>query len=147
MANKQPNILFITVDEMHLSAIQGTNRAFDLTGIPKLMEQSECFEQVYSCSPVCLPARCSWISGKYPHNTGCISNTFGASMPKSETNLFQYLNQLGYHTSLHGKCHFIPVPYPANRNDMTLNYEHFIEYYKSLGIQHLDLQDGNNNSM
>ena len=61
--------------------------------------------------------------------------------------MFTELKKQGYRTALHGKCHFIPVPYPATRPDMTLEYEHFIAYYRSLGMDALTLQDDKNNSL
>jgi len=57
------------------------------------------------------------------------------------------LKKQGYKTSLHGKCHFVPVPYAVTRPDLTLEYEHFIAYYKTLGIDTLNLQDDKNISM
>ena len=40
-----------------------------------------------------------------------------------------------------GKCHFAPVPYDETKPDRTLPYDDFKEYYMSLGIDHLELQD------
>ena len=57
------------------------------------------------------------------------------------------MREHGFTTSVHGKCHFIPVPYPATRPDCTLEYEHFKTYYQSLGIDILNLQDDKNNSL
>ena len=104
------------------------------------------YTNAYTASPICLPSRCCWATGMSPHNNGSISNIFGAVLSKEYPNLFTTLHREGFETSMHGKCHFIPVPYPATRKDVTLDYEHFISYYKSLGMQHLDLEDGKNNS-
>lgn len=40
-----------------------------------------------------------------------------------------------------GKCHYAPVPYGETAADRTLPYDAFREYYLSLGIDDLDLQD------
>lgn len=143
----KPAILLITTDEQHLSTVFDKNNAFTLNGLNKLMEDSTSYINTYSASPVCLPSRCTWASGKFPHKSGCISNHFGGSLPSDKDNIFTYLKKFGYKTSLHGKCHFIPVPYPATSRYFTQEYEHFINYYKSLGISHLDLQDDKNNSL
>ena len=87
------------------------------------------------------------MTGMMPHCSGSISNIFGSSLSLEYRNLFTELKKGGYHTSLHGKCHFIPVPYPATRPDTTMEYEHFIQYYKLLGMDVLDLQDDKNNSL
>ncbi|MEG0942556.1 MAG: sulfatase-like hydrolase/transferase [Angelakisella sp.] len=142
------NIIFITTDEQHLSTISACGAVTHKTpNIDFLLNNGCNYTNAYSVSPVCLPARCSWMTGLYPHNSGCISNIFGASLSSDRPNLFTQLKEAGYHTSMHGKCHFIPVPYPATRPDMTLEYEHFISYYKTLGMDRLDLQDDKNNSL
>lgn len=143
----RPSILFITTDEQHLNTVYRSDMPYQLPGLRGLMACSDVYEQAYSVSPVCLPARCTWMTGLLPHHSGCISNHFGASLPLSLPNLFTCLKQQGYSTSMHGKCHFIPCPYPATRRDLTQDYEPFIHYYQSLGMDHLDLQDDKNNSM
>lgn len=142
------NIIFITTDEQHKQSISHFGATTHETkSIDYLAEHGTVYDNAYSVSPVCLPSRCSWMTGMEPHKSGSISNVFGASLSLQYPNLFTELKKNGYRTSLHGKCHFIPVPYPATRADMTLEYEHFITYYKTLGMDHLDLQDDKNNSL
>ncbi len=143
----KPSILFITTDEQHRTTVMQQNRPMPLPGINGLLSCSTVYENAYSVSPVCLPSRCSWMTGLYPHTSGCISNIMGATLPFKLPNLFSCLKEEGYKTSMHGKCHFIPVPYPATRGDITQEYEHFIHYYKSLGMDCLNLQDDKNNSL
>jgi len=144
----RPNILFITTDEQHLRTLSCYGCRTETTPcLDALAEESDVYETAYTVSPVCLPARCAFMTGMYPHHSGSISNVFGASLPLQFPNLFTELKKQGYHTALHGKCHFIPVPYPATRGDMTLEYEHFIMYYKMLGMDKLSLQDDKNNSL
>ncbi len=144
---KKPHILLITTDEQHRDTLYPPAGFYELPGIQSLKECATDYTSAYSSSPVCLPARCTFMTGLYPFHSKCISNHMGATLPQSLPNLFTCLKQAGYHTSLHGKCHFIPVPYAAVRNDCTQEYEHFIAYYRSLGMDHLDLQDDKNNSL
>ena len=143
----KPAILFITTDEQHLDTVYRTDLPYSLPGLSGLMACSDVYGTAYSASPVCLPARCTWMTGLMPHRNGCISNNFGASLPLQLPNLFTCLRQEGYTTSLHGKCHFVPCPYPAVRPFLTQEYEHFRLYYKALGMDHLDLQDDKNISL
>lgn len=143
----RPSILFITTDEQHLDTVYRRDMPYQLPGLHGLMAQSDVYENAYSASPVCLPARCSWMNGLMPHRSGCISNNFGASLPLNDANLFTHLKAQGYTSSMHGKCHFVPCPYPAVRPYLTQEYEHYIHYYKSLGMDHLDLQDDKNISL
>lgn len=143
----KPSILFITTDEQHLDTVYRTDMPYELPGLAGLMRCSDVYTTAYSASPVCLPARCTWMTGLMPHRNGCISNNFGATLPLQLPNLFTCLKKEGYTTSLHGKCHFVPCPYPAVRPYLTQEYEHFKVYYKALGMDHLDLQDDKNISL
>ncbi len=144
----RPNILLITTDEQHRSTLSCYDPVYPcMPYLDEFTSRCDVYENAYTVSPVCLPARCSIMTGLYPHNSGSISNIFGASLSRKLNNVFTELKKEGYFTSLHGKCHFIPVPYPATRPDCTLEYEHFINYYKSLGMDVLDLQDDKNNSL
>lgn len=144
---KQPSILLITTDEQHRDTVLRTPKPMETPAIDRLLACSDVYTGAYSVSPVCLPARCSWMNGRYPHCSANISNQMGASLSLNAPNLFTCLKKAGYGTSLHGKCHFIPVPYPATRPDRTLEYEHFRFYYSALGMDRLDLQDDKNNSL
>ncbi len=142
------NILFITTDEQHIETISAYGATTHKTpNMDRLIEGGTDYTNAISASPVCLPARCCWMTGMLPHQSGSISNIFGATLSKEFPNLFTELKKQGYRTSLHGKCHFIPVPYPAVSPNYTLEYEHFIDYYKELGMDVLDLQDDKNISL
>ena len=137
------NIILITTDEQHLESISYFGaRSHETTNMDFLAEHGHVFTNAYSASPICLPSRCTMMTGMYPHKSGSISNHTGASLSLQFPNLFTELKKAGYSTSLHGKCHFIPVPYPATRRDMTQEYEHFAAYYRQLGMDRLDLLDG-----
>lgn len=146
--SKKPSILFITTDEQHLKSISAFGATSHKTAsIDSLAASSSVCLNAYTASPVCLPARCAWMTGMYPHKSGSVSNKFGASLSLQYPNLFKELKKQGYTTSMHGKCHFIPVPYPATLKNITQEYEHFKTYYLALGMDHLDLQDGKHNSL
>ena len=141
MAEK-PAIIFITCDEMRLDTLSCYGgRAVHTPNIDSLMEKGTKYENCYTVSPLCLPARCSMLTGLYPHNSGAYSNFRKCPLDQNLPNIFTELKKAGYRTSLFGKCHFAPVPYSETRADKTLPYDDFKEYYKSLGIDHLDLQD------
>ena len=147
MTVQKPSILLITTDEQHRDTVYREDMPYCLPAIRSLMDRSEVYEETYSASPVCLPARCTFMTGLAPHRTGCISNNFGATLPQQLPNLFTCLKQAGYTSSMHGKCHFAPCPYPAVRPYLTQGYETFLTYYRSLGMDHLDLQDDKNITM
>lgn len=142
------NIIFLTTDEQHIRSLSYYGAAgLSTPNIDMLLREGENYTNAYTVSPVCLPSRCSWMTGMSPHCNGSLSNNYGASLSLQYPNLFTELKKAGYHTSLHGKCHFVPVPYAATRPDRTYEYEHFLNYYRSLGIDCLDVEDGKNVSV
>ncbi|MGG1554800.1 sulfatase family protein [Paenibacillus ferrarius] len=137
-----PHILLITADELRKDSLSlYGNKAVQTPHLDRLAASAIRFDRAYTVSPWCFPSRCSIATGQFPHNTGAYSNFRDCELRPDMPNLFNELQKNGYMTSVHGKCHFIPVPYDATRPDITLPYDHFREAYMRLGIEHLDLQD------
>ena len=142
MPPNRPTIVLITTDELNREALSCYGATSHVTGnIDRLAEEGLLFTTAYTTSPVCLAARCSLATGLYPHNNLSTSNNTGRSLDRDLPNIFTLLAEAGYRTSMHGKCHFIPVPYAYIERKFTREYEHFIHYYRSLGMDHLDLMD------
>lgn len=138
----QPAIILITCDELKKDTLSCYgNRAIETTHIDSLLNRGTDYQNCYTSSPWCLPARCSILTGLYPHNSGAYSNFRKCPLDNGLPNLFTELKRNGYETSLFGKCHFAPVPYDETRADVTLPYDDFKAYYESLGIDRLVLED------
>lgn len=138
----RPAIILITCDELYkgvLSCCGG--EAVTTPHIDSIAKEGTDYENCYTVSPWCLPARCSILTGLYPHNSGAYSNFRKCALDQGISNLFSSMREGGYHTGVFGKCHFAPVPYSETRPDKTLPYDTFRAYYESLGIDHLDLED------
>jgi arylsulfatase A-like enzyme len=143
MDNTDTAIILITCDELKKDTLSCYgNRAITTGNIDRLKEMGTDFDRAYTASPWCLPARCSILTGLYPHNSGAYSNFRPCPLDKGRKNLFRELKNSGYTTAVFGKCHFIPVEYGKASAEKTLPYDKEIEYYKSLGIDHLELEDG-----
>lgn len=139
---KKPAIVLITCDELYKGVLGFCGgKAVNTPYIDQLAREGFVYDNCYTASPWCLPARCSILTGKYPHNSGAYSNFRKCALDQGMDNLFFSLKRGGYHTSVFGKCHFAPVPYAETRADRTLPYDEFKAYYESLGIDHLDLED------
>jgi len=139
---EKPAIILITSDELRRDTLSFYgNQAISTPNIDSLARQSLVYDECFTTSPWCLPARCSILTGLYPHRSGAYSNFRKCPLDGNVRNLFKELRTGGYRTSLFGKCHFAPVPYSETRPDMTLPYDEFRDYYMSLGLDHLDLQD------
>ena len=143
----KPNILLITWDELRRDALSFYgNRVVSTPNIDALAASGTVYDNCYTPSPLCLPARSSILTGLYPHNSKAYSNFRDCPLNPDTPNLFNLLKQGGYRTAKAGKCHFAPVDYDGARPDETLPSE-LKSFYQSLGIDDLFLQDGKSSSI
>jgi arylsulfatase len=137
-----PHIVLITADQLRKDALGCYGgQAVQTPHLDRLAAAGTTFHGAYTVSPWCMPSRCSLLTGQYPHNHGAYSNFRETRLDPEIPNLYTLLRSAGYATCHVGKCHYAPVPYGETRPDCTLPYESFHEYYRSLGIDHLVLQD------
>ncbi|TDE00198.1 sulfatase [Jiangella asiatica] len=142
MSARQPAILFITADELRKDALGCYgNTAVPTPSLDRLAASGTIFDRAYTASPWCLPSRCSIVTGRYPRNHGAYSNFRDHVLSPEIPNLYTVLGRDGYTTAHIGKCHYAPVPYGDTAPDRTLPYQEFRDYYLSLGMDHLALQD------
>ncbi|SDT27880.1 sulfatase-like hydrolase/transferase [Microlunatus soli] len=138
----RPTLVLITTDQLRADALGCFGgRAVATPHLDALAAESTVFDQAYTASPYCLPSRSSMMTGCYPHRHRAYSNFRDVRLSPSDPNLYNTLSGLGYHVTHVGKCHYAPVPYGRTRPDETQPYQDFRDYYLSLGIDDLDLQD------
>ena len=72
MPEKKPHILLLIDDEHRpdVMPIEG-NPHIRTPTLDRFIEQGTYFRNAYTPSPICVPARQSFLSGLYPRNTGC----------------------------------------------------------------------------
>ncbi|MCY3798427.1 MAG: sulfatase-like hydrolase/transferase [Chloroflexi bacterium] len=142
MASQSPHIVLITCDELRADALGCYgNRVISTPNVDALAARGMRYQRAYTNSPWCLPSRCSLATGLFPHRNGSYSNFRDIPLDAELPNIYSLLQAAGYHTAHIGKCHYAPVPYNLTRPDATLPYDDFRNYYLSLGIDHLALQD------
>ena len=105
---KRPNILFITVDDMNWDSIGVYgSKVDDITpNIDRLAREGMQFDRAHLNISICMPCRATWMTGRYPHNSGALGfdriNPGVPTMPET-------LRQAGYFTGLMAKnAHVIP---------------------------------------
>ena len=104
MADQRPNILFIFTDQQRADTIHaGGNPIIRTPNLDRLCREGVRFSSAFTPSPECVPARCSLIYGRYPHQTGCFSNA--NPMPDDSNTLMAALSAAGYRTHAVGKMH------------------------------------------
>lgn len=104
----KPNILFVQTD--YQRGVDGPSLGSPFLRMPaldRLCREGAVFARHYSTSPICMPARYTWVTGQYPHTHGQWDN-YKRSWPEGSPMLVQLLREGGYHTVGVGKMHFHP---------------------------------------
>jgi choline-sulfatase len=103
---RKPNILFVMADQMAARCLPIYGHPLVKTpNLSRLAAEGVVFENCYSTSPLCAPARATVMNGLLPSRTGVYDNA--AEFPSAIPAWTHYLRQLGYKTCLSGKMHFV----------------------------------------
>jgi len=102
----KPNFLIIMVDQ--LTGTLWPDGPEDFLAVPHLRAlaaRSARFVRCYAASPLCAPARASFMAGQLPSRTGVYDNAaeFSSEIPT----FAHHLRRAGYYTALCGKMHFV----------------------------------------
>ena len=105
-AQKKPkyNVLFIISDDLRPELGTYGTPQIQTPNIDKLATRGTRFDNAYAQYPVCNPSRTSFLTGKYPTQTGIMNNNdyFRRKFPEIVT-LPQYFKNNGYTTLRSGK--------------------------------------------
>lgn len=104
---KRPNFLFIMTDQ-HRSDMLGCygHPVVKTPHIDALAKRGTRFTKFHVASPVCMPNRASFMTGRYPSVHGLRYN--GCSLPKRANTFVDVLKHAGYQTASIGKSHLQP---------------------------------------
>jgi N-sulfoglucosamine sulfohydrolase len=105
----QPNIVFITADDMNFDSAGVYGCAVeDLTpNLDRLAREGMFFRYAYSTVTVCQPVRQTMHTGLYPHRSGSVGN--GHPIKPDVVTLNERLHEAGYLISMMGKLpHYQP---------------------------------------
>jgi choline-sulfatase len=101
---RRPNILLIMTDQQKATAIRMYgNPDVPTPALERLAARGIRFDQCYTPHPLCVPARVSFWTGRYPHENG--SRTNEIPMPPDTNHFARILKQAGYTLGLVGKNH------------------------------------------
>lgn len=105
---EKPNILIIMTDQQSadaMSCVMGTE-FIHTPNMDDLANSGMRFTQAYSPAPLCMPMRTSLFTGRYPHETGVLTNSNEHAI---DTSRFFILGKIfkdaGYETAYFGKWH------------------------------------------
>lgn len=106
---QKPNVIFIMADDMGYGDLSAVNQGLNHTpALDDLYRNSLRLSQAYAASCVCAPSRAGFLTGRYPHRTGCtcLNEIHGLNhIAVSETTIADLFGASGYHTGLIGKWH------------------------------------------
>ena len=106
MTDTKPNILFVMADQLAAQFLPFHGHPLVKTpNLSRLAAEGVVFENCYSTSPLCSPARATVMNGLLPSRTGVYDNA--AEFPSSIPTWAHYLRLAGYKTCLSGKMHFV----------------------------------------
>ncbi|NUB45110.1 choline-sulfatase [Fertoebacter nigrum] len=104
--SQPPNILILMVDQLNGTLFpDGPAEWLHAPNLKRLAARSARFANAYTASPLCAPARASFMSGQLPHRTRVYDNAaeFASDIPC----FTHHLRRAGYQTTLSGKMHFV----------------------------------------
>lgn len=104
MKYKQPNVLFIMTDQQRWDTLScNGNNAVSTPHLDRIAEEGAAFDHFYVNNPICVPSRCSFLTGRYPNAHKSRDLEYG--LDDREIQLFQIFQNAGYRTGLLGKNH------------------------------------------
>jgi choline-sulfatase len=106
MTSQRPNILVIMSDE-HAPQFSGFG-GHPLVKTPhldQLAARGVLFRNAYCNSPLCVPSRMSFMTGRYPHHNGAYDNA--TALSSDAVTWAHLLRAAGYDAALAGKQHFV----------------------------------------
>ena len=126
--NAPPDILLILTDQWNPRMLGcAGDRIVQTPHLDALASQGLRCDNAYTASPVCMAARCSLVSGMYPHHHGFWNNYTGRKFPARRVTLFRQLQAAGYFTAQIGKYHFFNL-------EAGEDHAQHRDYYAALGL-------------
>jgi arylsulfatase A-like enzyme len=102
--SQAPNVLLVNLDDatelmLNWRKPDGTSV---MPNVAAFAAQSTVFPNTFVDIPSCCPSRFSTFTGRYPHNTGGLTQDDGPMLPPKQTFAYQ-LRRAGYATAMAGK--------------------------------------------
>jgi arylsulfatase A-like enzyme len=120
-ADAHPNIIVIMADQHRAGLTRRSGFPIDsMPALDRLAAGGVAFDRAYSTAPLCVPARVSLLTGRWPHAHRVRQNS-APRFAYFEKDLFHVCRDLGYRTGVVGKNHSHLTP---ERVDTWRPYSH-----------------------
>jgi choline-sulfatase len=105
---ERPNLLVIMADE-HAPQFSGPHGhpIVKTPNLDRLAREGVLFPHAYCNSPLCVPSRMSFMTGRYVHHVGPGAFDNGSSLPSDTVTWAHLVRAAGYDAVLSGKQHFV----------------------------------------
>jgi len=106
---KKPHIIIFNPDQMQNSALghMGENPAAQTPFLDEFARtEAVSYRNAYCQNPVCVPSRCSFLTGLYPHVNG--HRTMHHMLHCHESSILMELKNAGYHVWMNSRNDFLP---------------------------------------
>ncbi len=105
-AVRQPNILFILTDDHRWDGVgYAGNKSLRTPHLDRLAREGARFDAFIPAAPVCCPSRATFLTGRYPHQTGVLNNQGEPDLADKSSTIATRLNAMGIVTGFVGKAH------------------------------------------
>ncbi|WP_437629334.1 sulfatase-like hydrolase/transferase [Clostridium paraputrificum] len=105
---EKQNIIMFVSDQMRSDSLHHLgNKASITPNLDQIVNEGVSFENAYCQNPVCVPSRCSFLTGLYPHTTG--HRTMHYLQREDEPNILKTMKQNGYDVVWIGRNDVVPA--------------------------------------
>ena len=110
---KRPNIIIFNPDQMRADSLAHLGNPTAQTPFLDAFAETEAvsFGNAFCQNPVCVPSRCSFTTGLYPHVSG--HRTMAHLLRPHETSLFEELKNAGYHVWMNARNDLVAGQIPG----------------------------------
>ncbi len=107
---RKPNVLILMADQHRVGLTRRSGFPFDtMPALDRLAARGVAFDRAYTTAPLCVPARVSLLTGRWPHAHRVRQNP-AERFAYFDKDLFQVVRAFGYKTGITGKNHSHVTP-------------------------------------
>jgi N-acetylglucosamine-6-sulfatase len=102
----RPNIVFVLVDDLRWDEVGVAGHPYvETPNIDRVAREGAYFHRAFTTTPLCSPARATFLTGLYPHTNGITDNLARNEQSHQLETFPKMLNAEGYDTAFIGKWH------------------------------------------
>ena len=118
----KPNIIIFNPDQMRADSLAHLGNSAAMT--PNLDRfarlDAVSFRNAFCQNPVCVPSRCSFLTGLYPHVRGHRTQSY--MLHPEESSLLEELKNAGYYVWMNRRNDFLPAQYAGSLNSIAASF-------------------------